>query len=59
MEIDDMNPPQYIFVNGNGDDDHAKGINSVADKYRVVSMIFDPDARAENKGIVVLMERKF
>ena len=41
--MDEMSPPKYIFVNGDGNPDHQAAINKYADKrYRVVATAFSP-----------------
>ena len=50
--------PQYIFVNGNGDDEHTAKVNHAALLgYDPIQMIFDPDGRDKNERVVILMMR--
>jgi hypothetical protein len=54
--IDAMNAPPYIFVNGDGSDQHETTINGFALKgYRVISVLHHPGNSAFNKTVVVLM----
>ena len=49
----------YIFVNGNGDEEHAKQLTDrLVAGYKVVNMLLNLNAKdSGNEKIVVLMEK--
>ena len=54
---DSMNQPRSLFINGNGDEDHAKTIgDKISSGYQVVTAVFNPDG-PNGARLMVLMVR--
>ena len=54
---DSINPPHSLFINGNGDEDHAKKIGEkISRGYQVVTTVFNPDG-PNGARLMVLMVR--
>ena len=54
---DSMNAPRAFFINGNGDEDHAKKIGEKISKgFQVVGTVFNPDG-PNGARLMVLMVR--
>jgi len=54
---DSMNAPRSFFINGNGDEDHAKKIeDKILKGFQVVAAVFNPDG-PDGARLMVLMVR--
>ncbi len=55
-EFDEKNPPPYIFVSGDAQQEHQDEINRFASKgYRVIGMSQNSASVSYGKSVVVLM----